>query len=76
MARPAFQQARIDREYRELRAADPDVFRECVEAAEAIGINHRLSEKLSNSEVIALLADIEQHLVSVVLAARYRCGGR
>lgn len=76
MARPAFQQARIDREYRELRAADPDAFRECVQAAESIGINHRSLDALATAERSALLADIEQHMVSAVLAARYRCGGR
>lgn len=76
MARPAFQQARIDREYRELRAADPDAFRECVEAADGIGVNHRSLGKLTDAERSALLADIEQHMVSAVLAARYSCGGR
>lgn len=75
MDRPGFQQARIEREYRELRAADPDAFRECVEASEAIGINHRSLDKLTDAEKTTLLADIEQHLVSAVLAARYRCGG-
>ncbi len=72
MARPAFQQERIDREYRELRALDPEAFRECVEAAEAIGINHRVLDQLTNAEKTALLADIEQHVVSMVLRALTR----
>lgn len=70
MTRAAFQQARIDREYRELRAADPDMFRSCVGSAEAIGINHRSLDKLDDKEKLALLADIEQHLVSTALASR------
>jgi hypothetical protein len=69
MARPAFQQARIDREYRELRALDPDAFRSCVQGAEAIGINHQSLYVLSDAAKSALLADIEQHLVSAVLTA-------
>lgn len=70
MTRPAVQQARIDREYRELRAADPEAFWSCVQGAEAIGINHRSLDKLDDQERLALLADIEQHLVSTALTSK------
>lgn len=66
--RPKSQQDRIDRQYRELRMANMDAFHRCIQAAEAIGINHSyLSSKLSDAERIALLADIEQSLVSEAL---------
>lgn len=61
--------ARIDREYEELRAIDPDLFRQCVEAAEGIGINHRLNDLL-DAPSHAILADIEQALVSIALRSR------
>lgn len=67
MTRRAFQQARIDRQYRELRASNPDAFQACVQGAEAIGINHRSLDKLTDAEKLALLADIEQCLVDVAL---------
>jgi hypothetical protein len=70
MNRPAFQRDRIDRQYRELRASDPDAFRACVEAAESIGINHPALDKLTDAERISLLADIEQHLIAQALHSR------
>lgn len=65
--RPASQQARIDRQYRELRASDPRALTACVHAAEAIGINHVALYKLTDSERTSLLADVEQHLVDMAL---------
>lgn len=65
--RPKFQQDRIDRQYRELRMADMDAFHRCIQAAEAVGINHSCLEKLSDAERVSLLADIEQCLVSEAL---------
>lgn len=64
------QRDRIAREYRELLAVDPDMYRICIESADAIAINHRALEKLTAGERLALIADIEQRLISVALAAR------
>ena len=62
---------RIERKYRELLAVDPETHRACVESAEAIAINyHRALEKLTADERLALIADIEQRLISVALTAR------
>lgn len=72
MSRPAFMQQRIDRQYRELRASDPDLFRQCVQCADGIGMNHRSLDKLADNEKLALLADIEQSIVAIAEVAASR----
>jgi len=63
-------QARIDTEYRDLRAIDADLFRQCVQAAEGIVINHeRALSDLSEADRLRLGADIEQAIVSIALRA-------
>ena len=67
---------RIDQQYRELRAADPDEFQACVARASAIGINHRLEERgLTALQAIALTADIECALVECALRNLNRTNG-
>lgn len=69
MTRPTFQQKRIDRQYRELRALSPDLFSKCVRYAEAIGIKHKAFLSLSDADRLAVLADIKQTLVDMALTA-------
>ena len=66
---------RRDRQYAELRAADPDELRACVERATTISFNHRLGDQLPQDKLIALVADIEVSLVDCALRNRARRGG-
>jgi len=77
MASTAFGRARrerVDRQYGELRSHSPDELQACVARASAIGFNHRLASRMTDVEVLALVADIEQSLVECAL--RNRNGGR
>ena len=57
---------RIKRSYQELRESDPDTFNACVQAAEAIAINHYKSlAPLSEAQRLQLVADIETALISI-----------
>ncbi len=59
---------RIDDEYNELRMLDPDLFRECVQAAEGIAINHyKAFAALDAPQSLKLVSDIEAALVSLTL---------
>lgn len=69
-------QERIDRAYRELRAADPDELRRCVERATAISLNHGLAQALPEGVVlIELVVDIELSLVECAIRNRGHRGG-
>lgn len=57
--------ARTDRMYEEVRAADDSVFRQCVQSAESIGMNHQALYKLTDAERSAVLADVEAQLVAL-----------
>jgi hypothetical protein len=71
----AAREERIGREYRELRASDPDLFRQCVEAAEGIMLNrHRELAVLSDADRSNLGAAIEQAIVYIAIRARARHG--
>lgn len=53
--------ARIEREYRELGARDPELFESCIRAASAIAMNRDLS--------VEIAADIEAALVGIAREA-------
>jgi hypothetical protein len=59
---------RSDREYRELRAQDPDLFRKCVEMAQGILFNHHAEiALLTDAQRLRLAAAIETRLVSIAV---------
>lgn len=55
---------RIDREYAELKAAAPETFQRCVNAASAVVFNNDITD-------IKVAAAIEEAMVSIALEARH-----
>ena len=62
--------ARINHQYDELKALDPDLFRECVQSADAILLNHRELSELDAAVRLRIGADIEARLISAALRAK------
>ncbi len=63
--------ARIEREYRALRAIDPDLFGACVRSAEAVVFNlYRELAGVTEADRARLAAAIESALVSIAMEAR------
>jgi hypothetical protein len=58
--------ARIERQYRDVHAADPEEYRRCIQAADSIMINASASLiALSDAERSALGANIESAIIDV-----------
>jgi hypothetical protein len=66
----------IERQYAELREADPDEHRACVQRAAALSVKHKLAAALPGITLIEFLADLEYALVETALRNRGRRGGR
>jgi len=66
---------RVDRQYAQLRAADPDEMRSCVQRAAALSVKHKLAAVLPGAKLISFLADLEHALVECALRNRGRRGG-
>lgn len=63
--------ARIEREYRALRAIDPALFGACVRAAQVVVFNHHHTlAGLTDHDRQRITADIESALVSIAVEAR------
>ncbi len=64
-------QDRRDRQYRELRAADPDLFRKCVQYAEGVVFNnHRELSSITDVQRVKLAADIEAAMIALAMEIR------
>lgn len=62
---------RVDREYRELKAADPDLFRACIESTEGIVLNeHQVFSAMAPEDKSRIAAAIECAVVSIAVLAR------
>lgn len=67
--------ARVELDYRELRASDPDLFRKCVQYAEGVVLNnHRALDGATTAERSALAADIEIAMITLVMEMRRGAG--
>lgn len=55
---------RIERQYRELKAVDPEAYRECVEVATGISLNFAHKHQLDDNARNELGAELESALVA------------
>lgn len=62
--------ARIERQYRELRTAAPELFRECVYVADALVMNQFANlRELTDAQRVVLVSEIEAALVDMATMA-------